>query len=173
MTVNCYYALKYYIYSVHVVNTVDPKDVKWFENYDLHTIVTPVKVNVLERLLHDSGYDEQKSNYLIRGFKYGFKIGFEGDRKVQRTSPNLPFTVGDKLELWNKVMTEVEAKRFAGPYKSPPYKFFIQSPIGLVPKDKGTKNQANISLILPKRWCIQFREWLHTEGLMFCGVPKI
>ena len=39
--------------------------------------------------------------------------------------------------LWNKVMKEVEAKRFAGPFEKIPFDNFIQSPIGLVPKDGG------------------------------------
>ena len=36
--------------------------------------------------------------------------------------------------MWNKIMKEVEAKRVAGPFRKIPYKYFVQSPIGLVPK---------------------------------------
>ena len=34
-------------------------------------------------------------------------------------------------------MKEVKLRRYAGPFKEPQYKHFIQSPIGLVPKDNG------------------------------------
>ena len=46
------------------------------------------------------------------------------------TAPNLKLTVGNETILWNKVMKEVKAKRYAGPFTED----FIQSPIGLVPK---------------------------------------
>ena len=42
-----------------------------------------------------------------------------------------------EIILWNKVMKEVKEKRFAGPFKEIPFEHFIQSPIGLVPKDGG------------------------------------
>ena len=47
------------------------------------------------------------------------------------------------VELWNKVMSEVKECRFAGPYKLTelPFDSFIQSPIGLVPKDGGLKTR--------------------------------
>ena len=53
------------------------------------------------------------------------------------TSPNLRLTVGNEKILWNKVMKEVQKKRYAGPFDKIPFKNFIQSPIGLVPKDSG------------------------------------
>ena len=56
-------------------------------------------------------------------------------------SDNLIFLIGDKTELWNKIMTEVEAGRYDGPFDSPPFKSYKQSPVGLVPKDKGTKTR--------------------------------
>ena len=36
--------------------------------------------------------------------------------------------------MWQKIMTEVKQGRYAGPYEQPPYDYFIQSPLGLVPK---------------------------------------
>ena len=36
-------------------------------------------------------------------------------------------------------MKEVSAGRYAGPYEDPPYEYFMQSPVGLVPKDNGKK----------------------------------
>ena len=47
-------------------------------------------------------------------------------------------------------MKEVELGRFAGPYDEPPFEHFVQSPIGLVPKDKGLKTRLIFHLSYPK-----------------------
>ena len=41
------------------------------------------------------------------------------------------------MELWNKVMKGVNLKRYAGPFDSIPFENYVQSPIGLIPKDGG------------------------------------
>ena len=123
---------------------------KWFENYDLNHIETPVKAEILEQLLTNAHYDKQKTKYLVNGFKYGFSLDYQGERITCRDSPNLPFTIGNETILWNKVMDEVEAGRYAGPYKSPPFQYYIQSPIGLVPKDKGKKTRLIFHLSYPR-----------------------
>ena len=99
-------------------------------------MVTPVNAELLEQLLIQSNYDHQEIRFLTKGFKEGFDIGFRGDiTGLKRTAPNLKLRVGNLTVLWNKVMKEVKAGRFAGPFKQPPFENFIQSPIGLVPKD--------------------------------------
>ena len=80
-----------------------------------------------------------KSEYIINGFRHGFSLEYEGKCDCQRLAPNLKIRVGSKLEMWNKVMKETEAGRYTGPFEKPPFDTFIQSPIGLVPKDKGKK----------------------------------
>ena len=76
-------------------------------------------------------------SFLLEGFKNGFPIGPQGNRKVKLTSPNLKFRgVGNHTILWNKIMKEVKLKRYAGPYESIPFEFYKQSPVGLVPKDR-------------------------------------
>ena len=47
-------------------------------------------------------------------------------------------------------MKKVEAGRHAGPYEKPPFDYFVQSPIGLVPKDKGTKTRLIFHLSYPR-----------------------
>ena len=69
---------------------------------------------------------------------------------MARKSPNLKLRIGSLTEIWNKVMTEVKAKRYTGPFEEVPYKHFIQSPIGLVPKDKGKKTRLIFHLSYPK-----------------------
>ena len=88
-------------------------------------------------LLKLTDYNITKSNFLIDSFTNGFSIGYQGDTNVKHMSPNLKLFVGSKTELWNKVMKEVKLKRYAGPFEMVPFENFIQSPIGLVPKDGG------------------------------------
>ena len=122
--------------------------------------MTPVKARKLQQMLKAANYDPQKTKYLVDGFKRGFSLQYRGDTNVKKKAPNLVLRVGSPIELWNKVMVEVKAKRYAGPYEEHelPYKNFIQSPIGLVPKDKGRKNKTNLPFILPQnRWVCQCR----------------
>ena len=110
-----------------------------------------MKPEVFNHLLTDAGYDETEKNFVVEGFRNGFDLGSVGERKVHRTSRNLKFHqgVGSPLELWNKVMKEVAAGRYAGPFEKPPFELFIQSPIGLVPKDGGKKTQLIFHLSHP------------------------
>ena len=122
----------------------------YFENLDLENVVTPVNVDVFEQLLREADYNESKTNYLVQGFRNGFSLEFEGNRKVKKLAPNLKLRVGSPTQLWNKVMLEVQKGRYAGPFKDPPFEYFIQSPIGLVPKDKGLKTRLIFHLSYPK-----------------------
>ena len=58
--------------------------------------------------------------------------------------------VGSPTILWNKIMKEVRLKRFAGPFKKTPFKHYIQSPVGLVPKDGGRATRLIFHLSHPK-----------------------
>ena len=74
-------------------------------------------------------------DFLEQSLINGFNIGYEGPQTRRSTAENIPFSVGDETILWNKLMKEVKAKRVAGPFEEIPFDNFIQSPIGLVPKD--------------------------------------
>ena len=126
------------------------ENILYYENYDLRTVVTPVNVNRLHQLLAESAYDQDEINFLVSGFKNSFDISYRGlIQGVQHLAPNLKITVGSYEILWNKGMKEVKLGHYAGPYKSPPYKNFIQSPIGLVPKD-GTDTRLIFHLSYPR-----------------------
>ena len=49
--------------------------------------------------------------------------------------------MGNKEILWEKLLKEVRLGRVASPFDEVPFENFIQSPIGLVSKDDGTKTR--------------------------------
>ena len=90
-------------------------------------------------MLKDAQYDTTEIEFLHQGFSQGFDIGYDGPKDRRSTSENIPFTVGNETQLWNKVMKEVKLNRVAGPYENIPFEYYIQSPIGLVPKAGGNQ----------------------------------
>ena len=68
------------------------------------------------------------------------------DRRDSAKSIPFKVGVGNKIEMWQKIMKEVEAGRYVGPFDSIPYDNYIQSPIGLVPK-AGGKTRLIIHLL--------------------------
>ena len=90
----------------------------------------------LEKFLKLTKYDEDETKFLVKGFSQGFDIGYEGPQTRRDTSKNIPFRngIGNREELWEKVMKEVALGHYAGPYEEIPFENFMQSPIGLVPK---------------------------------------
>ena len=111
---------------------------------------TPIDSRIFSELLQKAGYEPAKIKFLVDGFRNGFDLKYQGPCQIQHYSPNLRFVVGDETEMWNKVMKEVELKRVAGPYPAPPLQNLIQSPLGLVPKDKGLKTRLIFHLSYPR-----------------------
>ena len=87
-----------------------------FYNYDITTIASPINGKRLGELLTRTGYDPVETRFLVDGFEHGFDLGYRGPHQRQDSSPNIPFSVGNKFILWEKIMKEVSCKRFAGPY---------------------------------------------------------
>ena len=102
-------------------------------------------------MLRESEFKKDDRDFLVQGFRNGFSIGYNGREDVQYKSPNLKLEAGDYIDLWNKVMKEVKLKRYAGPFSKIPFKNFIQSPIGLVPKDGGADTRLIFHLSYPRR----------------------
>ena len=114
-------------------------------------IFTPVDAKRFCDLLQETSYPDSKIKFIKEGFSQGFSLGYEGPDNVKQTSENLKLRIGNKFELWNKVMKEVGKKRFARPFKQIPFKdSFIQSPISLVPKDGGKKTRLIFHLSHPR-----------------------
>ena len=99
--------------------------VDYYENFDLKNIITPIKVDVFEKLLKESGYDPGKTRFLVEGFRSGFLLEYAGPTDRQDEAKNIPLRVGSQTDLWNKIMKEVKLKRYAGPFKRPPYTSYI------------------------------------------------
>ena len=106
-----------------------------YQNFNLEDIITLVDADKLEEMLKESGYDEAKTEFLVSGFCQGFTLGYQGDMSIKWKSPNLKFRVGSEIELWNKVMKEVQVCRYVGPFADILFTDgYIQSPVGLMPK---------------------------------------
>ena len=122
-----------------------------FENRDITSVVMPVDIDQFEKLLVETDYNRTKMKKLKNNFRNGFRLEYTGNRDIQMRSPNLKFhEIGDDLTLWNKVMKEVELKRYAGPFENIPFEHFIQSPIGLIPKDSGKNSRLIFHLSYPR-----------------------
>ena len=165
----------------------------YFVNYDLTNIVTPVNVHQLALLLRETNYDSDKTAFLIQGFKHGFDLGYRGPQIIKQTAKNLKLD-GKKQQiiLWNKVMKEVKLKRYAGPFDTIPFDNYIQSPIGLVPKDNGRDVRLifhlshprdpskgfSVNRCTPKEMCtVQYPDFnkaiqLCSEAGKFCKLSK-
>ena len=120
-------------------------------NFDLQNNVTPVKADVFRQLLVQANYDPGEIEFLYKGFKEGFPIGYMGPKDRVQYARNLPLRFGSKTQLWNKMIKEVQLKRFAGPFERAPYDRFIQSPAGLVPKQSSNVNNQTC-LIFHLSW---------------------
>lgn len=100
-------------------------------NPDFVSLVTPLNIAKYQQLLMESNYDTRKAKQLVDGFTNGFDLGYRGPTDVCLEANNLKFHVGNKTILWNKIMKEVKEGRFAGGFRKPPFKFYIQSPLGM------------------------------------------
>ena len=111
-------------------------------NYDLKNIHTVMDGNKFAQLLNEAGYDPKEIEFIHNGFTRGFPLEYHGPKNRRLKSCNMPLRCGSKVQLWNKMIKEVNLKRFAGPFKSVPFKYFVQSPAGLVPKHDPDENDS-------------------------------
>ena len=59
---------------------------------NLQSIKTPVSAQKLEHLLNLSNYNKDETEFLVKGFRTGFSIGYQGPTNRQNTSCNIPFS---------------------------------------------------------------------------------
>ena len=87
--------------------------------------VTPVKVDRLDNFL-THGYDSVLRQYLIDGFRFGFRINFVGERAVSECS-NLKNALSHPDIAAAKISKECDAGRFVRPFTTPPFRNFRTS----------------------------------------------
>ncbi|CAC5394076.1 unnamed protein product [Mytilus coruscus] len=92
---------------------------------------TPVKVDRLGYWL--KGYNTKMYNYLVKGFKYGFDVGFRGSVH-HNTVDNLLSAKSKPDIVRQKIQIEISVNRFVGPFDSKPFTEMQLSPLGLAEK---------------------------------------
>ena len=106
------------------------------ENEIVHRVlhskpVTPVRVDRLDFLLH--GYDRVLKQFLVDGFRFGFRIHFVGER-FSSESPNLKSALDQPVVTHAKLRKECDAGRIVGPFTAPPFQIFVALHWALFPK---------------------------------------
>ena len=159
---------------------------EFYENFDLESIVTPVKIEKFRGSLEEACYPRDEINFIRNGFTHGFDIGYQGPQIRQSGANNIPLKIGNKVELWNKLMKEVRLRRVAGPFDRIPFENYIQSPIGLVPKVGGNtrlifhlsydfdeKDEKFLNHYTPKELCpVSYRDIDHAVKAYLCMKDK-
>lgn len=92
---------------------------------------TPINlVNLRQELM---GYDLKKAEEIYNGFSSGFPLHYSGNHAPSDSS-NLKSAISRPEIVRQKIQTEIEAGRVAGPFDSRPLQTLRISPLGLVPK---------------------------------------
>ena len=80
-------------------------------------------------------HDPKLISLILSNMRNGFSIGYQGDQSGMCPVKNRIKTCdADKVSI--KILDEVRAGRFAGPFPSPPYSRMRFSPLQAVPKDE-------------------------------------
>ena len=86
-----------------------------FHNFNLKDIITPLNAQELNRLLMETKYDPEESEFLVKGFLEGFDIGYAGVVDRQDYSQNILLKVGTKEDLWGKIGEGGEVRKGGRP----------------------------------------------------------
>lgn len=92
---------------------------------------SPINICTLKKLLYN--YNEAEAGFLLDGFSNGFSMQYQGPR-TSRFAKNLKSVREHPDIAEKKIVKEILEGRVAGPFLRPPFKDFIVSPIGIVPK---------------------------------------
>ena len=79
------------------------------------------------------GYDIVKSSRLVRGIRFGFKIPYKGPSRCVSFN-NHRSTINFNSALIDKLNSELDKGRIAGPFQECPLNNFHASPLGIIPK---------------------------------------
>ena len=99
---------------------------------------TPVSHIALSRIL--CGYDEDLMQFIINGFRNGFRIGCYGLKSQTSMVKNLKSADEFPSVVDQKISKELQLGRIIGPYDEPPHvQNYKISPLGVVPKKTAGK----------------------------------
>ena len=98
---------------------------------------TPINPDKLDYHLKRIGYDKKKTEFLVDGFRHGFRLKHEGEL-TQEEPCNDPSIAEHPEAAKEKIQSEVDKGRMKGPFDTPPFSNFHISPIKLREKtEKG------------------------------------
>ncbi len=84
--------------------------------------------------------DRCQVNYVLSGFRQGFRIGFQPNvKKLKSASSNCPSAFEQSNIIDEYLTTEIQAGRVLGPLPTPPLSYLHVSRFGVIPK----KNKIN------------------------------
>ena len=116
--------------------------------------------------------DRELITLILDNMRDGFRIGYHGDR-VGMSPVRNRIKTDDTNKVSLKILEEVRAGRFAGPFPSPPFSHMRFSPLQAVPKD-GTDIRLLINLSSPHGDSVNTYEVEHSmkyEGVdMVCAM---
>ncbi len=150
-------------------------------NCTLDLAPSPVKINVLENML-ESYPNRNIAKLLINGFKCGFDLQCTNPPIRTHDPRNLKSVMLKPECTAEKINKEVAAKRFGGPWETPPLQNFIVSPIGLREKKvKGTfrlihhlsypRNNLVNSGIAPELCSVKYASFDHAITIIQAAGP--
>jgi hypothetical protein len=97
------------------------------------TVTTPICYKKLQSHLQAIDYDKSKTDYLVNGFKYGFRL--QHHATVSNSLPDNDHSVSEHHTIvQDKIEIELKAGRLQGPFEHPPFQNFHVSPIKIVEK---------------------------------------
>ena len=109
--------------------------------------LTKLNVEGFESMLQ--GYPLNKLNYLVDGFKFGFRIGYNGPQLPSHLA-NHPSANKNPRTVDEMILKEIKLNRVAGPFDTPPFDNLICSPLALIEKKESGKYRLIHNLSFPR-----------------------
>ena len=106
-----------------------------------NSIVTPINSQRLAQHLTAISYPQDLTTYLVHGFSQGFRLHHNPSPPCQSVNNN-PITNKLPHIVLQKLQTELQLGRIAGPFKEPPFPSFHVSPLSL--REKKQKGQYRL-----------------------------
>lgn len=108
----------------------------------------PTPINPKRFAIWLTGYDQLEVEFNVSGFTVGFRIGVN-DLEEEKRCRNQSSAENNPAAVIKYIITELAARTMAGPFKLPPFLYFICSPFGLREKSKPGDFRAIQNLSFP------------------------